>query len=224
LLKCITLDFGGTLANGELNKRAFHIRLFKYVKNLGYKGTKVQFNRARNHMLKSLKEARRINREIRLENLYPQLFLELMLHPEKEAINQIHKMYIQSFTSILIPNVPEVLKYLRKKYKLAVISNSMSDVPRHFINSTGIDKYFEAIVISRDIGIRKPDPEIFNYVLESLKIESCEAIHVGDSLEHDVQGAKNAGMKSVWLKNDYEEITIKPDFIINSIDELQSIL
>jgi HAD superfamily hydrolase (TIGR01509 family) len=224
LLKCVTLDFGGTLAHGELKKRLFNNRLFEYVKNLGYKGNKVQFNKARNRMLKKLEEARKINREIRLENLYPQLILELMLHPEKDVINNIHEIYIQSFTSLLPPNVPEILEYLKKKYKLAVISNSMSDVPRRFMNKTGIDKYFEVIVTSRDIGIRKPDPEIFNYVLESLEIESYEGIHIGDSLDYDVQGANNTGMKSMWIRNDYEELAIEPDFIINSIDELPSIL
>ena len=118
----------------------------------------------------------------------------------------------------------DVLESLNRKYTLAVISNAMSDVPRRAIERSGLEKYLEAVVISRDLGIRKPDPEIFRFALENLGIEGYEAVHVGDSLDDDVQGAKNAGMEAIWIERLSEEINVQPDHIIHSIKELTSLL
>ena len=100
----------------------------------------------------------------------------------------------------------------------------MSEVPRHAVKKFGLGKYLDAVVISRDLGIRKPDPEIFKFTLENLGIESHEAIHVGDSLEEDVEGAKNAGMKAMWLKRSNKEMNVLPDYTIYSIKDLTSLL
>ncbi len=224
MIKGVTLDFGDTLANGALDKVTFRKRLLNYLKSLGYSRDQNQIRKVRSQMLQKLERARSFNREIRLENLYPFLLLKLGLHPEREVLNHIHKLYVNSFNSEFIPGVEEVFEYLKGKYKLAVISNSISNVPRFFLERAGFEKYLEAIVISRDLGIRKPDPEIFNYTLAKLGIESEEAIHVGDSLEQDVKGARDVGMKTVWIKKDNEEMITKPDFIIHSIGELISIL
>jgi len=100
----------------------------------------------------------------------------------------------------------------------------MSNVPRRAIKRSGLERYLDAVVISRDLGIRKPDPEIFRFTLKNLGMESHEAIHVGDSLEDDVQGAKNAGMKAIWIERATEEMIIQPDQTIRSIEELTSLL
>jgi len=60
--------------------------------------------------------------------------------------------------------------------------------------------------------------------LENLGLKAIEAIHVGDSLEQDVQGAKNVGMKTVWIKGDNETKNIQPDFIISKVTELPALL
>ena len=74
------------------------------------------------------------------------------------------------------------------------------------------------------MGIRKPDPEIFKYTLQNLGVKSYETIHVGDSLQQDIQGAKNVGMKALWIKGHEKIIDIQPDFIISKVTELPSIL
>ena len=100
----------------------------------------------------------------------------------------------------------------------------MSEVSRYTLKKSGLDVYFDAIVISRDIGMRKPHPEIFNYALTNLGIKNRDAIHVGDSLEQDVQGAKNAGVKAIWVKGREENIHIKPDYTVNSLEEVPMLL
>ncbi len=224
LIRGVTLDFGGTLALGELNREDFRNELFEYVRSLGFSGRKHELDKAGKGMLERLMKARSRNREIRLEDLYQGMLFKLGLHPKREYLDYIHRLYINSFKVELIPRVEEVLKTLSGKYKLAVISNAMSDVPRYTIKRFGLEKYLDTVVISRDLGIRKPDPEIFKFTLVNLGVESLEAIHVGDSLESDVQGAKNAGMKAVWLKKSIKEMNTLPDYTIHSIKELTSLL
>lgn len=223
-IKGVTFDFGGTLALGNLDKEDFRSRLFKYIRSLGFSGGKAQVNKARRGMLERLTKARSQNRELRLEDLYQGMLFKLGLHPEREYIDYIHQLYIRSFKVELIPSVRKVLKFLDERYSLAVISNAMSDVPRHAVKKFGLGTYLDAVVISRDLGIRKPDPEIFKFTLENLGIESHETIHVGDSLEEDIEGAKNAGMKAMWLKRGNNEINVLPDYTISSIKDLTSLL
>jgi len=224
MIRGVTFDFGGTLALGDIDKEDFGNRLFEYVYSLGFSGGKAQLSKARNGMLERLMKARSHNREIRLEDLYQGMLFNLGLHPEIEIIDYIHQLYIRSFKVELIPGVKEVFDALNERYGLAVISNAISDVPRYAIKKFGLERYLDAIVISRDLGIRKPDSEIFKFTLRKLGIESHEAIHVGDSLESDVQGAKNAGMKTIWLKRSNEEMNVLPDYTIHSIRELTSLL
>lgn len=224
MIRGITFDFGGTLAMGDLDKEEYRMRILEYLHSLGFRGGEAQFERARRGMLKRLMKARSLRREIRIEDLYQGMLFKLGLHPEREVLDRIHDLYIRSFKVDLVPSVAEVLESLSKKYTLAVISNAMSDAPRRAIKRSGLEKYLEAVVISRDLGIRKPDPEIFRFTLKNLGIESCEAIHVGDSLDDDVQGAKNAGMGAIWIERPSEEINVQPDHIIRSIRELTALL
>ncbi len=223
-IKGVTFDFGGTLVLGDLDKKGLKDRLLGYLRSLGFSGGEAQLGKARNGMLETLMRARTKNREIRLEDLYAGMLSKIGLHPEAEVIDYIHQLYIRSFKVELVPGVKEILEFLSGKYRLAVISNAISEVPRHAIRKFDLEKYFDFVTISRDIGIRKPNPEIFRFTLHNLGVESHEAIHVGDSLEYDVQGAKNAGMKTIWITDGEEEIAVQPDYTIFSLSELTSLL
>ena len=92
------------------------------------------------------------------------------------------------------PEVPAVLARLRAGgARLAVVSNwdvSLHDV----LERTGLRALVDAVVISAELGVAKPDPAIFRAALERLAgARAAEAIHVGDSVEHDVAGARAAG-------------------------------
>jgi len=224
MIRGVTFDFGGTLAQGAFDRETFRNRLLDYLRSLGFSGGEAQLSKAKDRMLERLARARSHDREIRLEDLYQDMLFNLGLHPEREVIGHINQLYMDSFQTKIIEGVEEILKALCERYKLAIISNAMSDVPRCALKKFGLEGYFVAVVISRDLGIRKPDPKIFNFTLNRLNVEKDEAIHVGDSLEHDVKGARNAGIKTVWVKNDNEVPDIEPDYTIHSIKELTSFL
>jgi putative hydrolase of the HAD superfamily len=97
------------------------------------------------------------------------------------------------------PEVPDVLARLRAGgARLAVVSNwdvSLHDVLEH----TELRPLVDAVVISAELGVAKPDPGIFRAALDRLGAAADGAVHVGDSLEHDVAGARAAGLEAVLV-------------------------
>jgi putative hydrolase of the HAD superfamily len=117
------------------------------------------------------------------------------------------------------PEVPDALARLRARgARLAVVSNwdvSLHDV----LERTGLRSLVDAVVISAELGAAKPDPAIFRAALARLGAAPGDALHVGDSVEHDVAGARAAGIEAVLVARDGAEA---PDGVraVASLDEL----
>ena len=81
------------------------------------------------------------------------------------------------------------------------------------------------IITSEDVKSYKPRPEMFEYVLKLSGLEPEEVIHVGDSLSSDVAGAKNMGIKSVWVNRSNRKLKgdIQPDFEVDNLHDLLAI-
>ncbi|MHA1616241.1 MAG: HAD family hydrolase [Candidatus Njordarchaeales archaeon] len=96
---------------------------------------------------------------------------------------------------------PWVLRSLREMgLKLGIISNAPSPFPRKILQRHGLLEYFDAVIISCEVGYRKPHPKIFELALEELGVKSEEAIFVGDVLEIDIHGAQKLGMITVLMR------------------------
>jgi putative hydrolase of the HAD superfamily len=117
------------------------------------------------------------------------------------------------------PEVPAVLARLRERgMLLAVVSNwdvSLHDV----LERTALRPLVDTVVISAEQGVAKPDPAIFRVALERLGTTAADALHVGDSVEHDVAGARAAGIEAVLVARDGAEA---PDGVraVATLDEL----
>ena len=93
----------------------------------------------------------------------------------------------------LYPEVPEVVKQLRPRFQLAVISNFDGRL-RFILQHLGISNYFSYIFISSELGADKPDPEIFRRALKIMQLNADEVLHVGDDPERDWKAAAAAGL------------------------------
>ena len=93
----------------------------------------------------------------------------------------------------LYPEVPEVLKQLRPRFQLAVISNFDGRL-RLILQHLGISKFFSQVFISSELGADKPDPEIFRRALKIMHLNGDEVLHVGDDPERDWKAAAAAGL------------------------------
>jgi HAD superfamily hydrolase (TIGR01549 family) len=212
-IKAITFDLDGTLVHGALDNENYERALIDYLQKIGYSGGNATLNKSRQAMLEKMRKSQARNIELRFDLLYSNLLFDLGLDITQERLEDIEGLYNRFFRIDVLPGVKEMLEDLNGRYHLAIVANAISDVSRLALQKLDVAKYFDYIVLSRDLGVRKPDPEIFIYALRSMWIKGSEAIHVGDSLEIDVQGGKNAGMKTVWIRGDEEVMHIHPDFI-----------
>lgn len=107
----------------------------------------------------------------------------------------------------LMEDAFEVLDYLKSKYSLTIISNGFIEVQYKKIKSSGLEHYFDHVVLSEEANAWKPDKKIFEYALELNKGTAKEAIMIGDTYEADIRGAQNAGMDHIYfpLNSQFEE-------------------
>ncbi len=97
----------------------------------------------------------------------------------------------------LAEGAKEVLGQLKDRgYRLAVLSNNDSRL-RSVLEDLGIDSLFEKIFISSEMGVEKPEPEIFREVEKSFGEEPSSFLHLGDSYSRDFEGAQRAGWKAL---------------------------
>jgi HAD superfamily hydrolase (TIGR01549 family) len=95
--------------------------------------------------------------------------------------------------------VPRVLEALHGCYPLGLISNGLIEDQQQKIDAMALGDYFDVCVISEEVGMTKPAPEIFECALSALGVQPSAAIYVGDNPHHDVVGARGVGMRAVWL-------------------------
>ncbi len=127
----------------------------------------------------------------------------------------------------LTENAYNIVKYLyEKKYKICVVTNGLVKLQEPRITNSQISKYIFEIIISEKVGVKKPNPQIFNMLLDKLSLESSEVIMIGDSLEKDIQGAKNANIKTIWYNPDRKinNTKIIPNYQIADLLEIKEIL
>jgi putative hydrolase of the HAD superfamily len=87
-------------------------------------------------------------------------------------------------------------------YRLGMITNGQTDMQNRTINALGLRGYFDAIIISEEAGVKKPDPAIFEMAAEALNVTPSDCLYVGDHYENDVAAACKAGMNAAWLEEE----------------------
>ncbi len=110
---------------------------------------------------------------------------------------------IRSKLPILYPHIAAVLATLKRQgYRIGLISNTgrtWGRFLRPIQDDLGIGKYFDDRVFSDELGVRKPEPGIFESALSHLGLRPEQVVHVGDDLEADVAGSKALGLRAVWF-------------------------
>jgi putative hydrolase of the HAD superfamily len=126
----------------------------------------------------------------------------------------------------LIEGAIELMDYVKDRYTLSIITNGFKEVQYIKMEESGLSKYFSHIFISEEVGYNKPSPDIFKHAMETsgaINAENC--LMIGDSLEADILGAINAGMKAVYLCPESKNESTENNFItVNSLAEIKTIL
>lgn len=129
----------------------------------------------------------------------------------------------------MTPHAVETVKNLSKNYKLGIVSDTgltPGRVLRQIMANDSLLKYFDGFSFSDETMYRKPHPEQFLQVLEDLKVDPEEAVHVGDLIEADIVGAKAVGMKTILFAREQAPSakTCEADFIIDDLGAIPSII
>lgn len=127
---------------------------------------------------------------------------------EEQGINPIlhaknlHDTYWRGVfrTMVLEPAVPRLLTDLRAAgVRTVVCTNMMADIQMRKLVELGLDDAFDCFVASEEVGADKPAPAVFQYTLNNVGCTAEDAIMIGDSYAHDIEGAHRSGLRSLWI-------------------------
>lgn len=128
-------------------------------------------------------------------------------------------------TCVPFDGVENILSDIGHKVKLGIVSNSYDGIEqRERIRSSGLERYFDEVVVAGDVGIYKPDPGIFLYLLNRIRVAPEKSLYIGDSIKYDIEGAKTVGMHTVLFSYHSNRECSIADFTINGIKELRTLV
>jgi putative hydrolase of the HAD superfamily len=137
------------------------------------------------------------------------------------AIDYIN--YLPDFNH-LFEGTFEILDYLQKNYKLHIITNGFAEIQTKKMESSKILHYFNTIITSESVGVKKPNPKVFYHALEIAQAKSENSIMIGDSLEADIFGALNVNMQAIHCNFYDEQLSDKNIVSIRSLSEIKQYL
>ena len=141
----------------------------------------------------------RISKEALRFSRIKDTFDQLKISIDDEMVYTLADSYIQNLPehNHLFPGVIEVLKKLKKQYSLHIITNGFRQVQSFKMINSGLSPYFITVTDSESVGVKKPNPLIFEKALNDANCHANSAVMIGDSHEADILGALQIGMKAI---------------------------
>ena len=180
-----------------------------------------------------LEEREREGIEITCHERFHRTLTRLKLGPGSRAaelaeeLTRVHMGAVRRVTSAPAARVAAVRR-IAPHYRLGLLSNfDDGQCGREVLADTGVAELFEAVVISAEVRLRKPDRRIFEHMRDRLGVAPREILFVGDTPRDDVLGASGAGMRTVWISKGQPALPEgipAPDFIITDLSDLPRVL
>lgn len=193
-ITAVVFDLDGTLLNRQLSLKNFIIGQYQRFFNDFQPVSLPDYSRR----FITLDNDGYVSKDV----VYQQLLQEFEI--TTVTWHQLLDDYLVSFRHhcLAYPDTTVMLNTLKKQgYLIGLISNGPSDFQRTTLDALGIADSFDFILISEDIGIKKPDPFIFNYFLEKCALDAHATVYIGDHPVNDVFGAQQVGMNVIWKRN-----------------------
>jgi len=136
------------------------------------------------------------------------VFKSLNMRIKTRMIYKLSEDYIDNLINFnhLFEGTVEILDYLKPKYKMHIITNGFKEVQHGKLNKSNIDHYFDTVTNSEMVGVKKPNPKIFNHALDKARAKVENSIMIGDNYEADIQGALNLGFEAICFNYHKEEL------------------
>lgn len=222
-LRGILIDFGYTLAYlKEENVREYREKLFSILKKHGYNRTLDDFVSILDNTYRSTTKG-----EVKdICGFWKVLLASLEIRQRPILIQELTELRKNHMPARfrLYDNVISVLSALRKKYKLALVSNCFVGLSA-ILKALDLTRFFECIILSYEVGVMKPDRRIYLEALQRLKLRPEESVFVSDAIS-DLEGAREVGLKTMLIRQgEYtnqgaKDPDFKPDFQCKHISEI----
>ena len=235
MIQGIIFDYGGTLDTNGLHWAEV---LWAQYETCGLPVNKADFREAYVHGERTMGNQPLVKptddfRQVLL--VKSRLQLEYLI--EKGGLDAVHfplETYAQKIADggyfvakNTVYNARKVLEKLKTTYKMVLVSNFYGNI-HTILEDFGLLCYFEQIVESSVVGIRKPDPAIFTLGVEALNLPPNQVVVVGDSYGKDILPAHSIGCHTVWLRGigwaDEEVDETLPTAIISDLKQVVEIL
>ena len=226
MIKHIFFDLDHTIWDFDKNAEETLTELYDHyqLKTLGLESAVdfISTYTANNHFLWSEYHLGKITKEILRAQRFSKTFIELGVHPDRIP-NQFEDDYVRisPTKTNLFEGSEKVLGYLKQKYSLHIISNGFKETTLTKMELSGLNPYFQNVIISEDVGVNKPDKKVFEYALDKASALKDESIMIGDSIEADIRGAQDFGMKAIFFNPLKKE---KPEDVLMEIYHLEELL
>jgi putative hydrolase of the HAD superfamily len=167
----------------------------------------------------------KIDKESLRYNRLNDTFNKISFQADSTLIDKLSIDYIAYLTSFnhLFEDTLDILNYLKPKYQLHIITNGFQEVQESKLRNSNIHHFFKSVTDSEQVGVKKPNPKIFNFALNKVHANPKTSIMIGDNMEADILGALNFGMEAIYfnyLKTPADH-NIKQ---INNLDEIKLFL
>jgi len=133
-------------------------------------------------------------------------------------------VFLSPLKTNLFSYTVEILEYLKPKYELHIITNGFEEVQHIKMKNSGIENYFSEIITSERAGFKKPDKRIFDFSMQLTNALPRHSLMIGDSLEADIIGAKNAGLHQVFFNSHNQQHNEEVTYEIKELKELLNFL
>lgn len=226
MIEAILFDFDDTLINYQVSERYGLTRALELC-GVEVKEEYLQIYREENQRLWKLVEKGGMStaelRVRRFEILLERTGIHIGISTKK-----LGELYLHHFAEVgeLEDGAVQLLQWLGRnpRLKTAILTNGFKDTQRRRIAVTRVEEFFDELFISGEMGVKKPEPEIFHMSLEKLKIDDPQRVLiVGDNLVSDIMGGKKAGLKTCWYNpggKNPEEYRQYIDYEISHLSEL----
>jgi len=150
-------------------------------------------------------------------------FLRFNQNYSLDIIDALAESYIDELpgNNHLLDGAEEILEYLAPNYNLHIITNGFQEVQELKLRKSAIGHFFETITSSEEVGVKKPNPLVFETALKKASAKSSESIMIGDTFEADILGAEGVGMKTLFYNYRKEEIPSKY-LLVNHLLEIKN--
>jgi putative hydrolase of the HAD superfamily len=176
---------------------------------------------ANNQLLWSAYHLGQITKETLRAERFHKTFIQLGIAPERVP-HEFESDYVRISPTKrnLFEGSERVLAYLQKKYTLHIISNGFKETTLTKMSLCNLNPYFSNVFISEDVGVNKPDKAIFEFALQKAGAGKQESIMIGDSLEADIRGAQDFGIKAIFFNPLNKEKPADVEWQITHLEEL----